>query len=291
MSLAPALTIPFVRGPLLLDRCHVMGILNVTPDSFSDGGLHASLSGAVAAGLAMVAQGAAIIDVGGESTRPGATPVPVDEELARVVPVVAALRAATPALISVDTSSPEVMAAAIAAGADLINDVRALRRPGALDTAARLGVPVVLMHMQGEPDTMQRAPQYAAVVDEVLTFLAERIAACVTAGLPAAGLIIDPGFGFGKTPAQNLALLAGLERLAATGQPVLAGLSRKSLIGHLTGAGAGERLGGSIALALLAQARGARLIRAHDVGPTVQALQVMAALTAQDQHGQTAFRH
>ena len=261
-----------------------MGILNVTPDSFSDGGRLATVADAVAAGLAQVAAGADIIDVGGESTRPGAAPVPVEEELRRVVPVVAGLRGATPALVSVDTSEPRVMAAAVAAGADLINDVRALRRPGALATAAGLGVPVVLMHMQGEPGTMQREPAYGDVVAEVRAFLAERIAACITAGLPRDSLIIDPGFGFGKTVAHNLALLRSLDRLVATGQPVLAGLSRKSLVGHLTGAPVADRLGGSIALGLLARARGAHLLRVHDVGPTVQALAVTAAVTEHD-HG------
>jgi dihydropteroate synthase len=278
------LTIPCRRRPLVLDRCRVMGILNVTPDSFSDGGRLATVADAVAAGLAQVAAGADIIDVGGESTRPGAAPVPVDEQLRRVVPVVAGLRAATPALVSVDTSEPRVMAAAVAAGADLINDVRALRRPDALATAARLGVPVVLMHMQGEPANMQREPAYGDVVAEVGAFLAERIAACITAGLPRDSLIIDPGFGFGKNVAHNLALLRSLDRLVATGQPVLAGLSRKSLVGHLTGAPVADRLGGSIALALLARARGAHLLRVHDVGPTVQALAVTAAVTEHD-HG------
>jgi dihydropteroate synthase len=261
-----------------------MGILNVTPDSFSDGGTLATVADAVAAGLALVAAGADIIDVGGESTRPGAAPVSIDEELRRVVPVVAALRAATPALVSVDTSEPRVMAAAVAAGADLINDVRALRRPGALAAAAELGVPVVLMHMQGEPGTMQRAPAYADVAAEVLAFLQERIAACITAGLPRDSLIIDPGFGFGKTAAHNLELLRALDRLVATGQPVLAGLSRKALVGHLTGAPVADRLGGSIALGLLARARGAHLLRVHDVGPTVQALAVTAAVT-EHEHG------
>lgn len=272
------LTIPCPRRPLPLDRARVMGVLNVTPDSFSDGGRFASVAEAVQAGLALAGEGADIVDVGGESTRPGASPVPVADELARVVPVVAGLRRASDVLISVDTSEPAVMEAAVAAGADLINDVRALRRPGALAVAARLQVPVVLMHMQGEPATMQQAPAYDDVVAEVLAFLAERIAACITAGLPRASLIIDPGFGFGKRQADNLALLHGLDRFRALGVPLLAGLSRKSLIGHLTGAAVAERRGGSIALALAARAKGAHILRVHDVADTVQALAVTAAL-------------
>lgn len=272
------LTIPCHRRPLPLDRARVMGVLNVTPDSFSDGGRFASVAEAVDAALALAGEGADIVDVGGESTRPGARPVPVADELARVVPVVAGLRRASDVLISVDTSEPAVMEAAVAAGADLINDVRALRRPGALAAAARLQVPVVLMHMQGEPATMQQAPAYADVVAEVLGFLADRIAACITAGLPMASLIIDPGFGFGKRPADNLALLEGLHRFRARGVPLLVGLSRKSLIGHLTGAAIAERRGGSIALALAARAKGADILRVHDVADTVQALAVAAAL-------------
>jgi dihydropteroate synthase len=272
------LSIPGPRRPLPLDRARVMGVLNVTPDSFSDGGRFASVAEAVDAGLALAGEGADIVDVGGESTRPGARPVPVADEVARVVPVVAGLRRGSDVLISVDTSEPAVMEAAVAAGADLINDVRALRRPGALAAAARLQVPVVLMHMQGEPATMQQAPAYGDVVTEVLAFLTERIAACITAGLPRASLIIDPGFGFGKRPADNLALLAGLDRFRALGVPLLAGLSRKSLIGHLTGAAVAERRGGSIALALAARAKGADILRVHDVADTVQALAVAAAL-------------
>lgn len=272
------LTIPCRRRPLPLDRARVMGVLNVTPDSFSDGGPFTSVAEAVAAALALAGEGADIVDVGGESTRPGARPVPVADELARVVPVVAGLRRASDVLISVDTSEPAVMESAVAAGADLINDVRALRRPGALAAAARLQVPVVLMHMQGEPATMQQAPAYDDVVAEVLAFLADRIAACITAGLARASLIIDPGFGFGKRPADNLALLEGLHRFRALGVPLLAGLSRKSLIGHLTGAAIAERRGGSIALALAARAKGADILRVHDVADTVQALAVAAAL-------------
>lgn len=272
------LTVHCRRRPLLLDRARVMGVLNVTPDSFSDGGRFASVGEAVAAGLALAAEGADIVDVGGESTRPGAAAVAVADELARVVPVVAGLRRASDVLVSVDTSEPAVMEAAIAAGADLINDVRALRRPGALAVAVSRQVPVVLMHMQGEPRTMQQAPAYGDVVAEVLDFLAGRIAACITAGLPKSLLIIDPGFGFGKRPADNLALLARLDQFRSLGVPVLAGLSRKSLIGYLTGADVAQRRGGSIALALAARAKGADVLRVHDVADTVQALAVAAAL-------------
>ena len=258
-----------------------MGVLNVTPDSFSDGGRFRDAARAVEHGLVMAAEGADLIDIGGESTRPGATPPGVAEELDRVVPVIAGLRAASDVLISVDTSTPEVMAAAVAAGADMVNDVRALGRPGALAAAVAAGVPVCLMHMQGTPATMQRAPEYRDVVDEVRQFLLDRVAASVAAGLPRDSLILDPGFGFGKTLEHNLALLRRLEVLVATGLPVLAGLSRKSMIGQLAGDGQGApvaRVGGSVALALVARASGARIVRVHDVAPTVQAFRVMDGL-------------
>lgn len=258
-----------------------MGVLNVTPDSFSDGGLHRDPKRAVQQGLALAAAGADLIDIGGESTRPGASAPGVAEELDRVIPVVEGLRLASDAIISVDTSEPAVMSAAVAAGADMLNDVRALGRPGALSAAAAAGVPVCLMHMQGSPATMQREPRYADVVGEVLAFLMERVAACVAAGLPRDSLILDPGFGFGKTLEHNVALLHRLDELAATGFPVLAGLSRKSMIGQLSGDPGGrpaDRLGGSVALALVARARGARIVRVHDVAPTVQAFRVMDSL-------------
>lgn len=258
-----------------------MGILNVTPDSFSDGGLYRDSRRAIEQGLALAAAGADLVDIGGESTRPGATDPGVAEELDRVIPVVEGLRAASDVLISVDTSEPAVMAAAVAAGADLLNDVRALGRPGALAAAVAAGVPVCLMHMQGTPSTMQREPRYRDVVGEVLAFLLERVAACVAAGLPRDSLILDPGFGFGKTLAHNLALLQRLDELVATGFPVLTGLSRKSMIGQLAGEPRGapaDRLGGSVALALVARARGARIVRVHDVAPTVQAFRVMDGL-------------
>ena len=255
-----------------------MGVVNVTPDSFSDGGRFFSVGAAVEHGLRLAQQGAALIDVGGESTRPGAEPVGTEEELRRVVPVIERLRAGTSAIISVDTSKPEVMRAASAAGAGLINDVRALREPGALAAAAASGCAVCLMHMQGEPRTMQRAPSYADVVGEVRTFLAGRVAQSIAAGLTPERLVVDPGFGFGKTLEHNLALLRRLGELAADGPAVLVGLSRKSMLGTLTERAAGERLYGSVALAVIAALNGARIIRAHDVAATVEALKVTAAV-------------
>jgi len=261
-----------------LSQPAVMGVVNVTPDSFSDGGRFFSVGAAVEHGLRLAQQGAALIDVGGESTRPGAEPVGTEEELRRVVPVIERLRAGTTAIISVDTSKPEVMRAASAAGAGLINDVRALREPGALAAAAASGCAVCLMHMQGEPRTMQRAPSYADVVGEVRTFLAGRVAESIAAGLTPERLVVDPGFGFGKTLEHNLALLRRLGELAADGPAVLVGLSRKSMLGTLTGRAAGERLYGSVALAVIAALNGARIIRAHDVAATVEALKVTAAV-------------
>ncbi len=255
-----------------------MGVVNVTPDSFSDGGRFFSVGAAVEHGLRLAQQGAALIDVGGESTRPGAEPVGTEEELRRVVPVIERLRAGTTAIISVDTSKPEVMRAASAAGAGLINDVRALREPGALAAAAASGCAVCLMHMQGEPRTMQRAPSYADVVGEVRTFLAGRVAQSIAAGLTPERLVVDPGFGFGKTLEHNLALLRRLGELAADGPAVLVGLSRKSMLGTLTDRAAGERVYGSVALAVIAALNGARIIRAHDVAATVEALKVTAAV-------------
>ncbi len=259
-------------------RTAIMGILNITPDSFSDGGLFLGRDRAVAHALEMAADGADIIDVGGESTRPGAPAVSVEQELARVIPVIEAVRAATELPISIDTSKPEVMRAAVAAGAGLINDVRALREPGALAAAAELRVPVCLMHMQGEPRTMQANPVYGDVVVEVRDFLAGRIAACEAAGIPRARLIVDPGFGFGKTVAHNLALLRGLAELAGLGCPVLAGLSRKSLIGAVLGLPVDERLHASVALALIAVQNGASIVRVHDVRATRDAVRMWEAV-------------
>lgn len=255
-----------------------MGVLNVTPDSFFDGGRFVARDAALAQARRMVEEGAAIVDVGGESTRPGAQPVSVQQELDRVIPVIEALAGELPVPISVDTAKPEVMRAAVAAGAGFVNDVTALRAPQALQTAAALDVPVCLMHMQGEPRTMQDAPRYADVVGEVRDFLNERMDVCMNAGIPRARLVIDPGFGFGKSLAHNLELLRGLRALAALGVPVLAGLSRKSLIGKALGLPLERRLHASVALALVAVQNGARIVRAHDVGPTVEAIRMWEAV-------------
>ena len=264
--------------PLDLSRPAVMGVLNLTPDSFSGDGLAGSVEAACERALALAAAGAAVIDIGGESTRPGAARVSVQDELARVLPVIERLAPQLAVPISIDTRHAAVMRGAVGAGAGLINDIAALREPGALDAAAALGVPVIVMHMQGEPGTMQHAPQYNDVVGEVAAFLAQRVAACESAGIPREHVLIDPGFGFGKTAAHNLALLRGLPVLAEQGLPIVAGLSRKSLIGAVTGAPVTQRLGGSIALALLAAQRGARLLRVHDVDATVQALALLDAV-------------
>jgi dihydropteroate synthase len=256
----------------------VMGVLNVTPDSFSDGGAFLLPEAARAHAERMAREGAAVIDVGGESTRPGAAAVSEEEECRRVLPVIEALAGATALPISVDTSKPGVMRAAVAAGAGMINDVRALREPGALEAAAECAVPVCLMHMQGEPRTMQAAPRYGDVVAEVYDFLAHRIEACMAAGLPRERLVIDPGFGFGKTLAHNLALLEALDRFCGLGVPLAVGLSRKSMLGALTGRAVREREAGSIAAATLAALKGAHIIRAHDVAGTVDALAVVHAL-------------
>ena len=256
-----------------------MGVLNVTPDSFSDGGEWLQADTAVAHARAMVDAGAAVIDVGGESTRPGAEPVDSEQELRRVQPVIERVASAVAVPISIDTSKPEVMRAAVAAGAGLVNDVNALRTPGALETVAELKVPVCLMHMLGEPRTMQDNPEYADVVSEVRDYLASRIAACEAAGIARQRVLVDPGFGFGKTVQHNLQLLASLERFGELGCPVLVGLSRKSVLGRITGADIDQRTGASIAAAVLAAERGAALIRVHDVVETVQALAVLDALS------------
>ena len=267
---------------LVLDRPRVVGIVNVTPDSFSDGGEHAGLEAAVAHGLALAGEGADVLDVGGESTRPGAAAVPLEEELRRVIPVVTRLARETALPISVDTSKPEVMRAAVEAGAGMVNDVFALRRDGALDTAAQLRVPVVLMHMLGEPGSMQDDPRYDDVVAEVHRFLAERIFAAEMAGIDKKRIVVDPGFGFGKTRDHNLLLLARLERFAELGVPLLAGLSRKKTIGDLTGRlEPRDRIHGSVAAHLVAAQRGAKLLRVHDVAATVDALKVWNAVADQ----------
>ena len=266
---------------LKLDVPRVMGIVNTTPDSFSDGGDHFDAEAAIAHGLQLAEEGAAILDVGGESTRPGADEVSIDEELRRTIPVIEALAQQVKIPISIDTCKPEVMRAAVAAGAGMVNDVYGLRREGALDAAAELGVPVVLMHMQGEPRSMQSAPRYDDVVGEVHRFLAERVFAAEMAGIARKNIVVDPGFGFGKTAQHNLQLLAQLQRFTELGVPVLAGLSRKKTIGELTGReDPRERIFGSVAAHLVAAQRGAMLLRVHDVAATVDALKVWNAVAA-----------
>ena len=259
---------------LILDRPRIAGIVNVTPDSFSDGGKFLDTSRAIEHALRLVEEGADLLDVGGESTRPGAEPVSAQDEIARIVPVIEALAQQTSIPIAIDTSKPEVMRAAIGAGAGFINDVRALREDGALDAAAELKVPVCLMHMQGEPRTMQSEPHYLEVVEEVKRFLTDRIFACELSGIDKKRIVIDPGFGFGKTLEHNLALLRGLDQIVAIGVPVLAGLSRKAMIGTLTGRDVGERAAGSAAAALIAVQKGALIVRVHDVAVTRDALAV-----------------
>jgi dihydropteroate synthase len=264
--------------PLDLSRPRVMGILNVTPDSFSDGGLFDSVAQAVEHARHMVEEGAAIIDVGGESTRPGAAEVPVDEELRRVIPVIDALHDSLDVPVSIDTRKPEVMQAAVAAGAGLINDVTALQTPGAVKLAAQLGVPVCLMHMQGTPESMQEQPSYADVVTEVKGFLLERAEACMQHGIDRNNILLDPGFGFGKTTTHNLQLLQQLEQLVAAGFPVLVGLSRKSMIGQILGLPVDQRLYAGLALAVLAAWQGAAIVRCHDVRQTREAILMCQAV-------------
>lgn len=261
----------------------VMGILNATADSFSDGGQYfrhgdLDLDLALQRAEAMIREGATIIDVGGESARPGAEPISLEEERRRVIPLVAAIRERFDVVVSVDTSTPEIMREAAAAGAGIINDIRALQRPGALEAAADSGLAVCLMHMQGEPATMQNNPQYDDVTGEVISFLQQRVAACKKVGLSDDKIILDPGFGFGKTLEHNLTLLRDLPRFEELGFPILVGMSRKSMIGHLLGRDVGERLPGSITLAILAAQRGAQIIRVHDVAATVDALKIVTAV-------------
>jgi dihydropteroate synthase len=269
----------------------VMGIVNVTPDSFSDGGLHADTNSAVAHGLLLAAEGAAILDIGGESTRPGALPVSLDDELARVVPVVERLAAATPVLLSIDTTKAAVARAALDAGAALVNDVTALRGdPAMAGLVAERGCPVCLMHMLGEPRTMQNDPRYHDVVAEVAAFLEERLAAAVAAGVREEQVLLDPGIGFGKTLHHNLLLLAHLDRIAALGRPLVLGASRKRFIGALLGAGPGERVSGTVATTVLGLARGAAVVRVHDVRPNVEAVRVVAAVLTADAAAEEASR-
>jgi dihydropteroate synthase len=256
----------------------VMGILNLTPDSFSDGGRFVRLDAAIRQAERMAAEGASIIDIGGESSRPGASAVPAQEEIERVVPLIEAIAGRIGVPLSVDTSKPDVMQAAVAAGATMLNDVYALRRDGALAMAASLDVAVCLMHMQGEPRTMQVNPVYDDVAGEVAQFLSGRVTACVAAGIARERIVVDPGFGFGKTDRHNIELLANLERIRALGLPLLVGLSRKSTLGKLTGQRVEGRLAAGIAAAVLAAERGAHIVRTHDVGATLDALKVTAAV-------------
>ena len=257
-----------------------MGVINVTPDSFSDGGRHADSVAAVTHALRMIDEGAGLIDVGGESTRPGAPSVSVETEIERVVPVIEALAARTKIPISIDTSKPAVMTAAVRAGASMINDVRALREPGAMQAAARTEAAICLMHMQGEPRTMQSDPRYSDVVAEVRDFLRERTEACLASGIAKNRLVVDPGIGFGKRLEHNLALLAGLPAVTALGWPVLIGVSRKSMLGTLLGRAVDERVAGGVAMATAAVLAGASIVRTHDVAATVDAVKVAVALRA-----------
>ncbi|WP_353496986.1 dihydropteroate synthase [Vibrio chaetopteri] len=260
---------------LSLDTPQVMGIVNVTPDSFSDGGKFNSVDAALEQVVAMIASGVTIVDIGGESTRPGAPDVELQEELARVIPVIRAIRERFGVWISVDTSKAEVMRQAVEAGADIINDVRALQEPGALEVAAAAGVPICLMHMQGQPRTMQANPTYEDLLTDVAQFLQERIAACEAVGITREQLILDPGFGFGKTLEHNYHLLAHLDKFHQFGLPVLAGMSRKSMIFKLLDKVPADCLAGSLACATLAAAKGAQIIRVHDAAETVEAVKIV----------------
>jgi dihydropteroate synthase len=272
-----------IRNELLdLSRPVVMGILNVTSDSFSDGGRYTDIEAALRRASCMVDDGAGIIDVGGESTRPGSLPVAQEFELERVVPVVAAICRRLDVAVSIDTGKAAVMRAAVAAGAVMINDVYALQQPGALDAAVGLDAAVCLMHMQGKPSTMQDNPRYRNVVVEVTGFLESRAAQCIAAGIAPDRIVIDPGFGFGKSDAHNITLLAGLGQLRSLQRPILVGLSRKGTLGKLTGRPVGERLAAGLAAAVLAVERGANIVRTHDVGPTVDALKIARAVLQQE---------
>lgn len=263
-----------------LSRPHVMGILNVTPDSFSDGGRHAGIDAALRHAAAMVTAGATLIDVGGESTRPGARAVSPTEELERVAPVVDAIARELDVVISVDTSTPAVIRECVRLGAGLINDVRSLARDGALDAAAASGLPVCLMHMRGEPGDMQDDPRYDNVTEAVYQFLSERMAACAAAGIPNERIVLDPGFGFAKNLSHNLSLFKHMERLHALGRPLLVGVSRKSMIGQALERDVTQRLYGSLGLAALAVTKGAHIVRVHDVAETVDVVRMIAAVQA-----------
>ena len=264
---------------LELDRPHVMGILNTTPDSFSDGGRYTTLDKALERAEKMIAAGVSIIDIGGESTRPGAPDVTLEEELQRVIPVVKAIRERNPVVwISVDTSKAEVMRQSVAAGADLINDIRSLTEPGALEVAAEANVPVCIMHMQGQPKTMQNAPQYDDVLADVEAFLVERMAVCEAAGIARENIILDPGFGFGKSIEHNYHLLANLEQFHRFGLPVLAGMSRKSMIFKLLGKQPADCMVASVTCASIAAMKGAQIIRVHDVEETLEAMTIIQTM-------------
>ena len=270
---------PNKAGALLFrGQTRVMGILNVTPDSFSDGGLWSKKDQAVRHALEMAGAGADIIDVGGESTRPGASEVALQQELDRVVPLVESIVAETDRVVSVDTSKPEVMAAAVAAGAGMINDVCALRREGALEIASKLAVPVCIMHMQGMPRDMQQAPEYQDVVQDVLGFLLQRARDCQQAGISARQIIIDPGFGFGKTLQHNIDLFHALPQFVASEYPVLVGVSRKSMLGQLSGKSVDRRLAASLSAAVLAAQAGVAILRVHDVAETVDSMRIVKTL-------------
>ncbi|MDU8455927.1 dihydropteroate synthase [Pseudomonas syringae group sp. J254-4] len=272
--------LPCGNRVLDLARTHVMGILNATPDSFSDGGRYSQLDAALRHAEAMVLAGATLIDVGGESTRPGARPVSASEEVERVAPVVEVIARELDVIISVDTSTPEVMLATAGLGAGLINDVRSLQRPGALEAAASTGLPVCLMHMLGEPGTMQNDPHYEDLMGEVCAFLAERMKQCVAAGIGQQQIILDPGFGFAKTLEHNLSLFKHMEVLQVLGRPLLVGVSRKSMIGTVLGRSVDQRLSGGLALAALAMTKGARILRVHDVAETADVVRMIAAVQA-----------
>jgi dihydropteroate synthase len=263
---------------LTLRKPQVMGILNVTPDSFSDGGRFLAADAALKQAESMVEQGADIIDVGGESTRPGAAELPVQQELDRVLPVIESINGQLDVAVSIDTSKPEIMQAAVAAGAVLINDVYALQREGALETAAGLNAAICLMHMQGDPSTMQDRPEYEQLPGEIVDFLEERVRACGAAGIDADRLIVDPGFGFGKNDQHNLKILANLGEFSALRLPLLVGLSRKRTLGKLAGKEADQLVAAGVAAAVIAVSNGANIVRTHDVRPTVDALKVLDAV-------------
>ncbi|RMO87208.1 Dihydropteroate synthase [Pseudomonas syringae pv. philadelphi] len=270
--------LPCGNRVLDLAHTHVMGILNATPDSFSDGGRYSQLDEALRHAESMVRAGATLIDVGGESTRPGARPVSAQEEVERVAPIVEIIARELDVIISVDTSTPEVMLETAALGAGLINDVRSLQRPGALEAAASTGLPVCLMHMLGEPGTMQDDPHYQDLVGEVSAFLLERMQQCLAAGIARHQIILDPGFGFAKTLAHNLSLFRHLGALHGLGQPLLVGVSRKSMIGAVLNRPVDQRLVGGLALAALAMTKGAKILRVHDVGETADVVRMIAAV-------------